>query len=258
MDLQMNANLPPKYTSGAQKIRVITERWVSEQLYCPCCGHFAMQKYENNRPAADFFCPQCEEQYELKSKAGPMGKKVMDGAYKTMIDRITSLSNPNFLFLQYEQIRLRVYSLILVPRCFLSPGLIEKRTPLSPAARRAGWTGCNILYQEIPSIGRIFLVEKGQPVSRDLVLNRVREVNSLSSGSIEARGWLLDTLRCIERIPKNRFTLEDVYQFVPELEKRHPQNHHVREKLRQQLQFLRNRGWLRFVGRGIYEKRNAP
>ncbi|MBQ9347827.1 MAG: DpnI domain-containing protein, partial [Oscillibacter sp.] len=192
MNLQMDTGLLAGYTSSTQKIRVITERWAENQLYCPCCGCTGLQKFENNRPVADFFCPECREQYELKSKAGPIGKKVVDGSYETMISRIVSLSNPNFFFLQYEKMKLRVNALTFVPKYFLSPSLIEKRPPLSPAARRAGWTGCSILYQEIPSRGRIYLVQNGQAVSRNTVLDRVQEISFLSSSSLDTRGWLLD------------------------------------------------------------------
>ena len=35
----------------------------------------------------------------------------------------------------------------------------------------------------------------------------------------------------------------------------YPANHNVRPKIRQQLQVLRDRGWLEFVGRGRYRVR---
>ena len=38
--------------------------------------------------AFDFFCPYCQEEYELKSKAGAIGGVIADGAYDTMISRI--------------------------------------------------------------------------------------------------------------------------------------------------------------------------
>lgn len=34
----------------------------------------------------------------------------------------------------------------------------------------------------------------------------------------------------------------------------YPENHHIREKIRQQLQLLRDKGIIEFVGRGRYKK----
>lgn len=48
------------------------------------------------------------------------------------------------------------------------------------------------------------------------------------------------------------FTLEDIYQFEPELATLHPDNKHVKDKIRQQLQVLRNKNYLEFVSRGRY------
>jgi len=72
-------------------------------------------------------------------------------------------------------------------------------------------------------------------------------------GSLATRTWLVDTLRCIERLP-NEFSLRDVYGFEAELRERHPENHHVRDKLRQQLQRLRDAGFIAFLGRGRYRR----
>jgi type II restriction enzyme len=43
-----------------------------------------------------------------------------------------------------------------------------------------------------------------------------------------------------------------MYVFEEELRKKYPNNNFIKDKLRQQLQILRDRGYLEFVGRGIY------
>ena len=40
--------------------------------------------------------------------------------------------------------------------------IVEKRKPLSPTARRAGWVGCNILISKIPKQGIIEIVKNGK------------------------------------------------------------------------------------------------
>jgi type II restriction enzyme len=78
-----------------------------------------------------------------------------------------------------------------------------------------------------------------------------------STHGIEAKGWLLDVLVCVERIEKKEFSLEDVYAFEGYLQAKHPSNHRVKEKVRQQLQVLRDKGVIEFLGRGRYRVRLA-
>jgi type II restriction enzyme len=49
--------------------------------------------------------------------------------------------------------------------------------------------------------------------------------------------------------------LDDVYAFEGELRSRYPQNKHVKPKIRQQLQVLRDKGYIDFLGNGRYRKR---
>ncbi|PYT58190.1 MAG: hypothetical protein DMG35_18675 [Acidobacteria bacterium] len=48
------------------------------------------------------------------------------------------------------------------------------------------------------------------------------------------------------------FTLADVYAHAGSLAKLHPNNAHIRDKIRQQLQLLRDLGLLDFLGGGSY------
>ena len=68
----------------------------------------------------------------------------------------------------------------------------------------------------------------------------------------ERRGWIVDVLRVVRSFGGRMFTLNEVYAFEKSLAAAHPDNHHVRDKIRQQLQFLRDRGVIQFLGRGRY------
>lgn len=67
-----------------------------------------------------------------------------------------------------------------------------------------------------------------------------------------ARGWATVTLGILERIQKRQFSLQDVYKFEPTLAQIFPNNHNIRPKLRQQLQVLRDMGFIEFLGGGEY------
>jgi hypothetical protein len=102
--------------------------------------------------------------------------------------------------------------------------------------------------------------------------------------SIGVRDWTLDVLNIVRRLvsvsallrrdesegraprdpnfpgqsgtritrPSDTYTTTDVYAFESELEKLHPYNRHVKDKIRQQLQVLRDAGLLLHIGRGCW------
>ena len=75
-NLNFNRNLALPYKSNSQAIRILTESWLSDNMYCPCCGNVVLKKFENNKPVADFYCEKCEEQFELKSSGKKIENKV--------------------------------------------------------------------------------------------------------------------------------------------------------------------------------------
>lgn len=254
MNLCFNMSLAENYKSLSQKIRVLTEQWVNNEIYCPNCGQIDMNKYANNRPVADFFCANCKEEYELKSKKDPIGNRIVDGAYSTMIERLIESNNPNFFLLNYDVKTFEVLNFMVIPKHFFIPEIIEKRKPLSMQARRAGWTGCNILMDSIPQTGKIFYIKNKIIESKEKVISEWRKTLFLrEEKEIHAKGWLLDIMGCIDKLNSKEFTLDTIYSFANELKAKHPDNNHIKDKIRQQLQVLRDKGYLKFIGRGHYE-----
>ena len=253
MKLTLDNQLATNYKNASQRARVLTERWVDESVFCPNCGRLDIDKYPNNRPVADFYCSNCKEDYELKSKQDGLGTKVLDGAYRTMIERLQSSNNPNFFLLNYGLENLTVLNFLVIPKHFFIPEIIERRKPLAMTARRSGWVGCNIILQSIPESGKIFFVKNQQVEPKEKVLSEWKRTLFLrEEKEISAKGWLLDIMRSIEKLGKREFMLDDVYAFENELSKLHPDNKHIKDKIRQQLQVLRDRGYLQFTGRGNY------
>lgn len=253
MNLNFNLKFAEGYTSNSQIARVLTENWVKENSYCPSCGEKPITEYENNRPVADFYCKKCSEEFELKSKNGKLSSIINDGAYDSMIRRITSDTNPNFFFLTYTS-KNTVDNFIIIPKQFFTPEIIIKRKPLSDTAKRAGWIGCNIDISNISELGKIFLINDSKIINPELVQKAFNKTDFLRGKSIESKGWILDTLNCIEKIPTQEFSLKDIYNFENDLKLKYPNNNFIKDKIRQQLQFLRDKGIIEFNGRGTYTK----
>lgn len=254
MNLRFDTSLAEGYKSASQIARVLTEDWLARNMYCPICGEVTIRRAEPNAPVKDYVCENCRSQYELKSKKAESDSfqaTVADGVYRTMINRITSLDNPSFFFMHYDHYE--VNNLVIVPKCFFTPEVIERRQPLTENARRAGWEGCNILMKYIPSTAKIPIITNG--VARPIadVVSQYKKVFNLQTKSLEGRGWLMNTLKLVERLD-NVFTLNQMYSFIDELQQKYPLNNHIPNKIRQQLQFLRDKGIIEFKGRGIYKK----
>ena len=252
MNLHFNQNLAKNYKSLSQIIRVLSEDWVAKQSYCPNCDAEPLAEFTNNKPVADFYCTNCNEQYELKSKQAKLSNIINDGAYDTMIERISSDNNPSFFFLTYSQ-EYSVNNFLIIPKHFFKPDMIVKRKPLSVTAKRAGWVGCNIDLRQVPESGKVFLVKNQQVIPRDNVTEQFQKTLFLRKQSTTSRGWTLDVWQCIDRLDTN-FSLNQVYVYADELQRKHPENNHIKDKIRQQLQVLRDRGIIEFTGRGCYCK----
>jgi len=254
MNLKFNLSFSSGYTSNSQIARVLTESWVKHNAFCPSCGYEELNQFSNNSPVADFLCTTCKSEYELKSKKDSFVTRIVDGAYSTMIERINSENNPHFFFLNYSSKTLEVSNFLVIPKHYFINNIIEKRKPLSSLARRAGWIGCNILLQSIPNSGKIFLVKNGELINKKTVVDTWSKTAFLANQKKESRGWTIEVLKVIDKIPYQEFKLSDVYMFENDFKVKFPNNNFVKDKIRQQLQVLRDKGILQFLGNGGYKK----
>jgi len=176
----------------------------------------------------------------------------MDAAYDAMKKKIQTEIAPNLVALHYARDEWQVRTVVLVPSFVFTLSLLERRPPLGPNARRAGWVGCNILLRNVPADARVFLVRDGVTIPKRIVRRIYRRLRPLRELSLEKRGWTLDVLNVVRGLNRMQFELADVYAFERQLRELHPRNLHVRDKIRQQLQVLRDLGFVNFLGGGRY------
>ena len=251
MKIVFNTKIAENYKNNSQKIKVLSESWVDNEIFCPNCG-CNIDSYENNRPVADFYCPNCSEDYELKSKKDSMGKKIVDGAYKTMVERLLSANNPNFFFLNYDIRNYEVHNFVVIPKHFFVPEIIIKRN--QGIKDRPDYIMCSIDLTGIPNSGKIFYIKDKKIESKEKVIENWQKTLFLrEEKELNTKGWLLDIMNCIDELKKKEFSLDEVYAFENILSKKYPNNKHVKDKIRQQLQVLRDKGYLDFVARGKYK-----
>lgn len=251
--MELSLPRPPlALNSASQKARVSTERWAVENFYCAACGT-GLAPYPPGTKVYDFYSPECKENFQLKSSNRPFAASVLGGEYKTTLDSILNDRFPSLILLYYDQTGWAVNDLFLVHRACITTSCIEPRIPLSSTARRAGWQGYLIMLRQIPDQGKIPVVSNGQVREKSQVLAQWKQTDGLLKFRPETRGWLAEVLRCVDRC-FTAFTLSNIYAFENELAAKHPENHNVRAKIRQQLQILRDLGFIEFLGSGEYRR----
>lgn len=252
MQLLFNQLLWNNYSSLSQKVRVMSEVWTEENIFCPNCWS-EIKNLENNKKVSDFLCEKCRENFEQKASKSEFKNKVISSEYFTLIERLKSDTKPHFFFLHYLEANYKVNNFFVVPKYFFIPEIIEKRKPLSENARRAGWMGSNILFSKIPEVAKIFYVQNGDIKEKNEVLEKWEKINFFKEvKQTKSKGWILDIMNIIDSFNKKEFTLEEVYAFENDLKLLHPENNNIKPKIRQQLQFLRDKWYLEFLEKGRY------
>lgn len=252
MNICMDSTYAAGFKSRSQMARKVTEKWAEENLYCMSCESDRVECRPPNSEAVDFTCKKCSAAYQLKAMKVWNERRIPDAGYNAMMRALESDTVPNLLVMQYDA-TWSVRRLLLVPSFFFSPAAVQKRKPLGPHARRAGWVGCNILLSEISAEGKIPIISDGRPILPRIVRERYAAIRPIASIHARNRGWTLDVLRMTQQLGRKHFCLQDVYAFEKTLSAIYPDNKNIKPKIRQQLQVLRDLGFIRFSGRGTYE-----
>jgi type II restriction enzyme len=111
---------------------------------------------------------------------------------------------PNLFLLHCELPKLTVENVFLIPHFAFSLSMLEKRQPLSRAARHAGWVGCNFLLENIPNDAQINILCDRKAVISSKVRSAYKKLRPLGKLSAEKRGWTLDVLNIARSLKQNR------------------------------------------------------
>ncbi len=254
MDLRLPKQLGEGYKNASQLARRITEPWGADNFYCCACNSDRLAAEKPNTQVSDFLCPLCIERYQLKSHSKKLGTGILGSNYQKMLEAVLGNRTPNFFLLHYQLPEWMVRNLMLIPRFAISPSVVIKRKPLSATAKRSQWVGYVLNVRLIPDLAKIPLVTEGVEADRRFVREQYARIARLQTLKPEQRGWTLDVLRCVESLPNRSFANDEIYAFEPELARLYPANHHIRDKIRQQLQVLRDRGLLISTRRGVWKR----
>jgi type II restriction enzyme len=66
--------------------------------------------------------------------------------------------------------------------------------------------------------------------------------------------WKSEVRQCIIKLGKTNFTLSDMYLFIPDLKQRTARTQNVDARIRENLQKLRDDGFIQFLEKGHYRR----
>jgi type II restriction enzyme len=249
----MNLSMHSAEASGhPQNVRGVAETWGEHNLYCPNCPSPRLTRPAQNSAPGDFSCPDCGFQFQLKGQKMRFSSDIADGIYATTLRAVKNNDAPAFFFVHYDLPTWTVRDVLLVPGFAIPPSAITKR--------KSG-ASCNITLSRIPLDARIPIVTTIK-ASRSgdtecIMISRMEEVRAkfkrltpLADIASGQRALALDVLNIIRRLKKTEFTSADFYPFERELKKLHAGQRNLRDKIRRQLQVLRNAGFLIQPARG--------
>jgi type II restriction enzyme len=98
----------------------------------------------------------------------------------------------------------------------------------------------------------IEIIKGGVLRPRESIREQFRRFNRLREVPVDRRGWTTLTLSVLRALHRSEFSLAEIYKREHLFSSVYPNNRNIRAKLRQQLQVLRDLGYLEFRGAGTY------
>jgi type II restriction enzyme len=142
------SKVPPKWKSQSKIFGEACEFWIEDHFSCPSCRHGTLLKLETNKKSIDHRCLGCGENFQVKASRGSFSKKdgsvgFLGAEYNTTL---TSIGKWGLILVEYDKDSSSIRRTGVVPKDSITKENIIPRKPLSQAARRAGWQGCNIIF----------------------------------------------------------------------------------------------------------------
>lgn len=142
------------------KSRIIGEAceiYVKNNIKCVRCDNNNFEKCKTNEKSKDLICISCNQKYQIKAKninnkqiSNILNKKIfstLGGDYVTTLNNITE--NIDYIIILYENLDYNIENILYIKSEYIDNNCIIPRKPLSINAKRVGWQGCYITFNNI-------------------------------------------------------------------------------------------------------------
>jgi len=152
-----------KQNNWKSKSRIIGEAceyYVKQNIRCIRCNTNNFEKCRNNEKSMDLICMDCAQKYQIKAKKSTEKEieniklkhifKTIGGEYSTTLYNVSK--NIDYIIILYENHSYAIKNILYIKNEHITTDCIIPRTPLSLTAKRAGWQGCTIVFNNIDFI----------------------------------------------------------------------------------------------------------
>lgn len=157
MSLKENFEIVKNNNKWKSKSRIIgraAELYCLTNIKCPNCSENTLWKEcKVNQKSKDQICSTCNKSYQIKCKKVSNNNyskiintnkfKTLGAEYKTTLNSIND--NIDYLILLYNN-QLHILNILYISSDNFNESNIIPRKPLSDKARRAGWQGCYLYF----------------------------------------------------------------------------------------------------------------
>ena len=163
MELNQLVSQVKQNTNWKSESRIVGEAceyYVKNNIKCIRCNNHNFEKCKTNEKSKDLICINCNQKYQIKAKSATHKQvdnikcknqfKTIGGEYSTTINNINE--EIDYLIVLYETQSYKVINVLYISNEHINSSCILPRKPLSSTAKRAGWQGCNILFDNIQII----------------------------------------------------------------------------------------------------------
>lgn len=136
------------------------EYYIMNNIKCIRCNESNFEKCKTNEQSKDLICISCNQKFQIKAKSSTQKQvnniktknlfKTLGGEYSTTLKHIDE--QIDYLIILYEKLSYKIISILYINHENINSKCIIPRKPLSITARRAGWQGCHIIFDNIQTI----------------------------------------------------------------------------------------------------------
>lgn len=159
-ELISQIKLQNNWKSESRLVGEACEYYVKNEVKCFRCKSNNFEKCKTNEKSKDLICITCNQMYQIKAKCITCkqvdnikckGKfNTIGGEYSTTLNNINE--KIDYIIILYEKLSYKILSMLYITNENISSKCIIPRKPLSSTAKRAGWQGCNIIFDNIEII----------------------------------------------------------------------------------------------------------
>jgi type II restriction enzyme len=159
-ELVLQTKQSNNWKSESRIIGEACEDYVKNIIKCIRCNNNNFEKYKPNEKSKDLICISRNQKYQIKSKSATHKQvnnikckkqfKTIGGEYSTTLNNINE--KIDYLIILYEKQSYKILNILYITNENINSTCIIPRKPLSSTAKRAGWQGCNILFDNVQII----------------------------------------------------------------------------------------------------------